>query len=511
MDNMKLEEYEYDRNGNRIRIQTKESSTNQVQLEYYKNNAGGNTAMVKYDGEWWYTYDNNGNRTSKGKKLKEKGAEYITANEKENGSREGNITLDTDYEYWEYTWDLYNRLVKVEQKKDEDNDSLVCVTYKYDGLNHRIERNSILEDTKTKYVYGRNGALTYEEFIKNGTKVGTRSYSYIYDQIIGFTDNENGIQKKRYAVTDVLGTVSEIYSEENELLWKASYTAFGIPQVATTDKLEGVFEFHGMFSGCQFDEETSLSYHWNRWRNEAGNSFISEDPIRDGSNWYGCYAGQNPINFVDRKGLEEEQTTTNSNLSGDENKKTSHYGWYNVGDGFFIAGEDATYALLTEETGIDFKYLEDDGKISPGQFFYIGKENNKDATVIDSTISALQHYFNSDGESVNLGPKTIESLKKTSGYKKNQKALSEGTAKSKMQRFSVDLTMKKNSYHVGRTTIIYNKSEGSKYRVIIYTAFVDDGFWDPIRNADGKGPKGELPGGTVYHYNPYSWTEVYEK
>lgn len=90
-----------------------------------------------------------------------------------------------------------------------------------------------------------------------------------------------------------------------ELLWKASYTAFGIPQVATTDKLEGVFEFHGMFSGCQFDEETSLSYHWNRWRNEAGNSFISEDPIRDGSNWYG-YAGQNPINFVDPNGLEVE-------------------------------------------------------------------------------------------------------------------------------------------------------------------------------------------------------------
>ena len=35
--------------------------------------------------------------------------------------------------------------------------------------------------------------------------------------------------------------------------------------------------------------------------------FISEDPIRDGLNWYG-YAGQNPTNYIDRNGLKKDKS-----------------------------------------------------------------------------------------------------------------------------------------------------------------------------------------------------------
>ena len=60
--------------------------------------------------------------------------------------------------------------------------------------------------------------------------------------------------------------------------------------------------FDGMYTGCDYDAETGLTYHWNRWRSEDGSCFISEDPARDGSNWYG-YAGCNPMVYVDRIGL----------------------------------------------------------------------------------------------------------------------------------------------------------------------------------------------------------------
>ena len=50
------------------------------------------------------------------------------------------------------------------------------------------------------------------------------------------------------------------------------------------------------------DGETGLTYHWNRWRNEEGDAFISEDPIRDGYNWYG-YALGNPFKYADGTGL----------------------------------------------------------------------------------------------------------------------------------------------------------------------------------------------------------------
>lgn len=43
-------------------------------------------------------------------------------------------------------------------------------------------------------------------------------------------------------------------------------------------------------------------YMWNRWQDPSLGRFISEDPVRDGSNWY-AYAGGNPINNVDPMGL----------------------------------------------------------------------------------------------------------------------------------------------------------------------------------------------------------------
>lgn len=40
-------------------------------------------------------------------------------------------------------------------------------------------------------------------------------------------------------------------------------------------------DFDGMYTGCDYDAETGLTYHWNRWRSEDGSAFISEDPARD--------------------------------------------------------------------------------------------------------------------------------------------------------------------------------------------------------------------------------------
>ena len=61
-------------------------------------------------------------------------------------------------------------------------------------------------------------------------------------------------------------------------------------------------DFDGMYTGCDYDAETGLTYHWNRWRSEDGSAFISEDPARDGANWYG-YAGQNLMVYTDPTGL----------------------------------------------------------------------------------------------------------------------------------------------------------------------------------------------------------------
>ncbi len=281
IEDSKNEFYEYDKNSNRITLETYASKNDYA---YYKNSNNGNTARVMYDGKWWYTYDANGNRTARAM----------------NAEHNGNVVnIDKSDEYWEYEWDYHNRLVKVQQFNAPDNAQNVKVEYTYDAMNRRIERISYTGETSelTQYAYGRNGALTYQEKTA-GSSVTTRSFVYLNNQIIGFMDTENSTESIRYAVTDIQGSVTEVYDEDNRLLWKSGYTAFGIKAGETTD----LIDFDGLYIGCDYDTETGLTYHWNRWRGEDGSNWLTQDPARDGANWYG-YAGQNPTNCTDSNGL----------------------------------------------------------------------------------------------------------------------------------------------------------------------------------------------------------------
>ena len=57
------------------------------------------------------------------------------------------------------------------------------------------------------------------------------------------------------------------------------------------------------YAGEYFDDETGLIYLRNRYYDPSVGPFISEDPIRDGANWY-VYANNNPVNYVDPTGLD---------------------------------------------------------------------------------------------------------------------------------------------------------------------------------------------------------------
>ncbi|SEQ92650.1 RHS repeat-associated core domain-containing protein, partial [Treponema bryantii] len=303
LENERNEAYKYDGNSNRKIIT--ENGKNRS-YTYYKNDKNCNTARVMSDGKWYYTYDDNGNRTAKGYKQ---------------NSDNDKVVIDETRENWEYTWDYHNRLVKVQQFNAPDNAQNVCVEYTYDANNHRIERisktNSVAETTQ--YAYGRNGALTYQKKT-SGSAVTTRCFVYLNNQIAGFMDKtETGIETIRYAVTDIQGSVTEVYDDNNQLVWKSGYTAFGIKAGETTKLLD----FEGLYTGCDYDVESGLTYHWNRWRSEDGESWLSEDPIRDGINWFG-YAGQNPINYLDSTGLKKYKSvskTENNKSNKNSNKQ----------------------------------------------------------------------------------------------------------------------------------------------------------------------------------------------
>ena len=60
--------------------------------------------------------------------------------------------------------------------------------------------------------------------------------------------------------------------------------------------------------GHTSEDETGLIYMRARWMDPALGRFISEDPARDGANWFE-YCRGNPVNLVDRTGKTAEWQT----------------------------------------------------------------------------------------------------------------------------------------------------------------------------------------------------------
>lgn len=89
---------------------------------------------------------------------------------------------------------------------------------------------------------------------------------YLNDQLICFIDRTSASSEAlRFVLTDIQGSVSEIYYDDCKILWKSDYTAFGIKTGETTKQLD----FDGLYTGCDYDSEIGLTYHWNRWRRKS--------------------------------------------------------------------------------------------------------------------------------------------------------------------------------------------------------------------------------------------------
>ncbi len=107
-----------------------------------------------------------------------------------------------------------------------------------------------------------------------------------------------------------------------------TYTAYG-EKVGTNDNSVNPFGYCGEY----FDAETDLVYLRNRYYDPEMHRFITEDPAKDGVNWY-AYCNGNPVMFTDPWGL---SIYANHNVS------------YNRVNKFGIAEEVNATDLLLEQ------------------------------------------------------------------------------------------------------------------------------------------------------------------
>jgi len=232
--------------------------------------------LVKTDGKYGYKYDANGNMTEKGSIYTELGNEVIITKEDE---------------YFRYEYDLLNRLTKIYSLDEVTGDEVFVKSYVYNAEGMRITAEDS-EGIKTQYTFDTGGKVVEKE-----TDGIIRNFFYLGSKVIAHKENSEIL----YYGTDHLGSSVLMTDATGAAVWTGAVTPF-----ADSETAEGLAE-HVMFTGKELDTDTGLYYYNARWYDPNLGRFITEDPARDGLNWYD-YVGNDPINFIDLWGLEWVRT-----------------------------------------------------------------------------------------------------------------------------------------------------------------------------------------------------------
>jgi RHS repeat-associated protein len=250
------EEFRYDAAANRLNFNTS-------QFDHVKDN------RIKQWRDQEYAYDAWGNLIEK---------------------RSGMSRLQT------FSYDGENRLVKAETLVNGKLES--SGAYRYDSLGRRVAKVSAVNGvTEQKHFLWQGLRLLREE-----TPGQSSLYLYepgSYAPLARVDQTEGGEQKLYYFHTDQIGTPLEMTDREGQIVWQATYKAWGAVERLDVNVVEQNLRFQGQY----FDDETGLHYNTFRYYDPEVGRFITQDPIGlfGGDNLYRYV--ENPIGWIDVLGL----------------------------------------------------------------------------------------------------------------------------------------------------------------------------------------------------------------
>ncbi|OGU01260.1 MAG: hypothetical protein A2X82_09035 [Geobacteraceae bacterium GWC2_55_20] len=237
------ETFTYDKVGNR---KTKQGT--QAPWTYNKNNELINAEIAIYG------YDSNGNTTTK---------------------IEGSSTTS-------FSYNSTDRLTSVQLPDGR------AATYTYDPFGRRIKKQIGLE--ATILVYADEGLIG--EYTTQGT--ATKTYGWRPNGIWGTNpvfQQENG--QYYFYHNDHLGTPQKLTDAAGDIVWEATYEAFGKANVDPDSTIVNNLRFPGQY----FDEESNLHYNWNRYYDPRTGRYTQNDTI-------GFYGGEvNLYRYADNQVL----------------------------------------------------------------------------------------------------------------------------------------------------------------------------------------------------------------
>ena len=250
--NLPAESYAYDAVGNRT------SSHRAKEYAYEPFN------RLSRAGEAGYTYDANGNLTSR----------------TDGAGR------------WAYAWDYENRLTQATGPDGQ------AVTYKYDALGRRVER-------------GKGGAWTRFTYDREDVVLDAASDGSTVEYVNGLAADQKLSRRAggatHYFAADHLGSTRALTDDSGAVVERQDYDSFG-------DGAGSAVTRYG-YTGRELDADTGLLYYRARWYDPRAGRFISEDPVGfdGGVNFY-VYVSNNPVNYADPTGLFRLPDFINLNL-----------------------------------------------------------------------------------------------------------------------------------------------------------------------------------------------------
>ena len=324
--------YEYDKVGNRTR---EIFNSGRMEIKDYIYYSGTNRLLT--DGSYAYVYDEAGNLTKKGNRYKIEGDSVIFTE-----------TEGSGVEYWEYEYNLQNKLYRVRK-----NGELIAeFLYDTDGMRIKATEKIKEENTNrtTYYIYSYGGSVLMEESTDNGSsnspETKYNSYIYAFGKIFAKVD---GILDSTYITAedvfyfhhDNLGSTRLMTDGAGNVVMEQDYMPFGedLPVVGQTevmDKEAGGYKYTGQKEVISI----GLYYYGARYYDPSIGRFITEDSYPgemenpQTQNLY-VYVMNNPMKYVDPTGnfSEDEIERINSKLPEGINLE---YGDYNESKYFLL-------------------------------------------------------------------------------------------------------------------------------------------------------------------------------
>ncbi|MFG2027425.1 DUF6531 domain-containing protein [Streptomyces sp. NPDC048825] len=195
---------------------------------------------------------------------------------------------------WRYAWDAEDHLTSVVTP-----DGTVW-SYRYDPLGRRASKQRLGSDgstvvEETRYTWDGPHLVEQTTRTVSGPEEITLTWDRDDVRPLAQTERRTSADDPQHLVderffsivTDLVGTPTELVSEDGDIAWRMTATLWGLTTWSEDADTSTPLRFPGQY----FDPETELHYNYFRHYDPATATYISPDPL-------GLDAGPNPRGYV---------------------------------------------------------------------------------------------------------------------------------------------------------------------------------------------------------------------